>query len=49
MKICLHGTLDEVERAAEKIRSVFRVVSVSDPYKDRGESDLYRIYIEVKR
>lgn len=48
MKIRLHGTLSEVERAAEKIRSIFRVVSVSDPYKDRGGSKWVRVYIEVK-
>lgn len=34
--------------AAEKIKRTFKVVSVSSPYKDRGESELYRIYIEVR-
>ena len=48
MKIRLHGTLDEVMEATEKIKSMFKVVSVSSPYKDRGESELYRIYIEVR-
>ncbi len=48
MKIRLHGTLEEVERATEKIRSVFHVVSVSNPYPDRGKSQLYRVYVEVR-
>lgn len=47
MKIRLHGTIDEVERAIEKIRSVFRVVSISNPYPDRRGS-LYRVYVEVR-
>lgn len=48
MKIRLHGTMDEIERATEKIRAGFQIVSISSPYKDRRESKLYRVYIEVR-
>ncbi|MBP3040569.1 hypothetical protein J9303_13845 [Bacillaceae bacterium Marseille-Q3522] len=48
MKIRLHGTLKEVEKAAEKLKNLFQVVSISSPYKDRGESELYRVYVEVR-
>jgi hypothetical protein len=44
----LHGTLQEVRQASEKLHEVFQVVSVSEPYKDRGQSELYRVYVEVR-
>lgn len=47
MKIRLEGTLQELDAAAEKLRLIFRVVSVSKPYKNRN-SDLRRVYIEVE-
>lgn len=48
MKIRLHGTLDEVNEAAERLKETFIVVSISNPYKDRGDSSLYRVYVEVR-
>lgn len=48
MKIRLHGTAAECTEAAERLRKVFDVVSVSVPYSDRGESSLVRIYVEVR-
>lgn len=48
MKIRLHGTLEEVQEAAKQLDRVFQVVSVSEPYKDRGKSELYRVYVEVR-
>lgn len=48
MKIRLRGTSSEVEKAAEKLKEVFNVVSVSKPYKDRGDSQLFRVYVEVR-
>lgn len=48
MKIRLHGTLDEINEAAERLKQTFTVVSVSAPYKDRGNSSLYRLYVEVR-
>lgn len=48
MKIRLHGTLDEVKDGIERLKNIFQVVSVSNPYKDRGESELYRVYVDVR-
>lgn len=48
MKIRLHGTRGECAVAADRIREAFRVVSVSEPYRDRGESQLVRVYVEVR-
>lgn len=48
MKIRLHGTRGECEFAADRIRDAFRVVSISEPYRDRGESQLVRVYVEVR-
>lgn len=48
MKIRLHGTLNEVEVATKQIENTFHVVSISEPYKDRGKSKLYRVYIDVR-
>lgn len=49
MKIRLRGTLPEVQAAAERLKVVFAVVSISKPYKDRGESVLYRVYVEIRQ
>lgn len=48
MKIRLHGTLNEIEQATEKLKETFKVVAISSPYKDRGQSELYRVYVEVR-
>lgn len=48
MKIRLHGTLSELQESVERLKEVFEVVSVSKTYKDRGESALYRVYVEVR-
>jgi hypothetical protein len=47
MKIRLHGTEDECRRAAEHLAEVLTVLSVSDPYPDRGRSVLVRVYVEA--
>lgn len=47
MKIRLEGTLQEIDAAAKQLRLIFRVGSVSKPYKNRN-SDLHRVYIEVE-
>lgn len=48
MKIRLHGTRGECAVAADRIKETLRVVSVSEPYRDRGESLLVRVYIEAR-
>jgi hypothetical protein len=48
VRIRLHGTPAECRRGAARLREAFRVVSVSDPYPDRGTSDLVRVYAEVR-
>ncbi len=48
MKIRLEGTPTECEQAAPRLAEVFDVVSVSDPYPNRGRSLLVRVYVEVR-
>ncbi len=48
MKIRLHGEAQECAEAAVRLDRVFRVVSVSPPYPDRGTSSLVRVYVEVR-
>lgn len=48
MRIRLWGTRGECAVAADKIAEVLRVVSVSDPYRDRGNSKLVRVYVEIR-
>ena len=48
MKIRLHGTEEECREGAERLARVFSVVSVSEPYPDRGRSSLVRMYCEVR-
>lgn len=47
MRIRLEGTLQEIDAAAEKLRLIFRVGSLSKPYKNRN-SDLHRVYMEME-
>jgi hypothetical protein len=48
VKLRLHGTLEEVTEATRRLVEVLEVVSVSDPYPDRGASVLVRVYLEVR-
>jgi hypothetical protein len=48
VKVRLHGTLGEVAEATRRLVEVFDVVSVSEPYPDRGASVLVRVYLEVR-
>ncbi|HEX8134359.1 MAG TPA: hypothetical protein VF880_13140 [Actinomycetes bacterium] len=48
MKVRLHGTRAEVAEATRRLVEVLDVVSVSQPYPDRGASVLVRAYLEVR-
>lgn len=48
MKMRLHGLPAEVEEAVKRLHGILAVVSVSDPYPDRGSSRLVRVYVEVR-
>jgi hypothetical protein len=48
VKVRLHGTAAEVAEATRRLVEVLDVVSVSEPYPDRGASVLVRVYLEVR-
>lgn len=48
VKIRLWGLLEDIELAKQELEKNFRVLSVSCPYKDRGESEYYRLYVDVE-
>ena len=48
MKIRLHGTEHECVEAAGRLGQVLGVLSVSEPYPDRGVSRLVRVYVEAR-
>jgi hypothetical protein len=48
VKLRLHGTVGEVAEATRRLVRVLDVVSVSDPYPDRGPSVLVRVYLQVR-
>jgi hypothetical protein len=50
MKIRLWGTEDECKRMAQLLIDApgFEVVSVSEPYADRGASVLVRVFVEAR-
>lgn len=48
IKIRLHGTAQEIKEATEVINTVFKVLSQSDLYSDRGQSLYSRCYIEAQ-
>ena len=47
-KLRLHGTLEELQSIIEILSEQFNLLSVSDPYKDRGQSQYYRLYIDCE-
>jgi hypothetical protein len=48
VKVRLHGTPAEVTEATRRLVQVLDVVAVSEPYPDRGNSVLVRVYLEVR-
>jgi hypothetical protein len=48
VKIRLHGTEQECVEAAGRLGQVLGVLSISQPYPDRGMSRLVRVYIEAR-
>ena len=48
VKIRLEGTPEECQQAAPRLAEVFEVVSISDPYPNRGHSRLVRVYLEIR-
>lgn len=48
IKIRLQGTLEEIAYAQKQLESVFQVLSESEPYKDRGKMEYWRIYLDCK-
>jgi hypothetical protein len=48
VKIRIEGTLEECQQATPQLAEVFDVVSVSDPYPNRGRSRLVRVYVEIR-
>ncbi|MCP9947339.1 hypothetical protein [Actinomadura madurae] len=48
MKIRLMGLPDETDAAVEALRGGFDVLEVSAPRRNRGDSALVRVYVEVR-
>ena len=47
MKIRIWGAEQECREAVELLEQVMVLLSVSDPYPDRGRSVLVRVYVEA--
>ncbi len=48
IKIRLHGTAQEIKEAIKEINIVFKVLSQSSLYSDRGQSLYSRCYLEAE-
>ena len=48
MKLRLHGTRAEVTQTTRRLVQVLEVVSVWDPYPDRGARVLVRVDLQVR-
>ena len=48
MKLRAHGTPEECRQVVEALTGLFRVVSVSDAYPDRGASVLVRVFLDIR-
>lgn len=49
IKIRLHGTEQEVMEAVKSLEPTFKLLSVSTPYKDRGQSEYVRVYVDAEK
>lgn len=47
MKIRITGTLEEVQGITEMLKAKEYIRSISQPYKNRGINNDYRLYIET--
>ncbi|MGF0320641.1 hypothetical protein [Nocardia fluminea] len=47
MNIRLTGTPDELREACARLGEVFELRELSEPYRNRGASKLYRVYVDV--
>ena len=48
IKIRLHGTKDEIQKTIAYLDLVANLLSVSGYYKDRGQSQYYRVYVDAE-
>jgi hypothetical protein len=48
VKIRIEGTPEECQQATPKLAQLFDVVSISDPYPNRSQSRLVRVYVELR-
>jgi hypothetical protein len=51
MRVRLHGTAEECEQMVgllARLEPAISIVSVSEPYQDRGRSRLCRVYVELR-
>jgi hypothetical protein len=48
VRIRLHGTAAECREVAGRLAGIVEVLAVSAPYRDRGASDLVRVYLETR-
>lgn len=48
IEIRLRGLLTDLETMVDTMRLHYNVLSVSAPYKDRGETSFYRVYLKVE-
>jgi hypothetical protein len=48
VKIRLEGTREECQQATPRLAELFEVVSISQPYPNRGRSLLMRVYVEIR-
>ena len=48
VKIRLMGTLEDLERFVADLSTHYHLLEVSEPYKNRGNSELYRLYVTVQ-
>lgn len=48
MKVRVMGPAEQVDRFVAELRDLFDLVEVSRPYPCRGDSQLVRVYVEVR-
>ena len=49
MKIRLEGTIKEIEESIKDLESIYNITYKSKEYRNRGSSEIYRVYITVER
>lgn len=48
VKLRVMGTMEEIEKYLKQVEGVLNILSISEPYANKGNSKYFRLYIEIE-